>query len=239
MKHRATWTWILGVALVGIVLGVNTPALEQNTDAHANDPPVGAWAATGIPGLVAHASNWIPGSAAVFAGFGDIEYGEVLGDMWAFNCPRNGTFSIDLDVMDDNGRPGPFVWGTSNIVPVVEVRDRRGNLLVVGFDNVACNIDPACGSLVGCPRIIDFACGDGNPHAITIYSDPTFTCRGGGGYQLGVSARKANGRDVPLNALRLGGGPNRIVPAWVAGVPKRGPALDDEGVDSGLFPTFP
>ena len=68
---------------------------------------------------------------------------------------------------------------------------------------------------------------DGSPAAWG--TGPTATV--GGGYELVVQVKDANGKVVPEKKLKLGGGPNRKVPKWAVDAPKNlAPVLDDENV---------
>ncbi|HEY7533500.1 MAG TPA: hypothetical protein VH681_12070 [Nitrospiraceae bacterium] len=163
-----------------------------------------------------------------------------FGDMWFFNCPANGTVTVGINSYDDTGD------GNSNLDPVIEVRDKDGNLLVDQFgdpfagladDTFECFFPSICGT--GCPAIFDVPCGKGNPHSIAVYSLASSVsegCVGGGGYFLFLSAQDKKGKDVPEKKLGLGGGANSKLPKWVEdqdGIDKAGPALDDE-----LIPAF-
>jgi len=163
-----------------------------------------------------------------------------FGDMWFFNCPANGRVTVWINSYDDTGS------GNSNLDPVLEVRDKDGNLLVdelgdteAGFadDTYDCSFPSKCGPW--CPAVLDIPCGKGNPHSIAVYSHPGSVaegCDGGGGYFLGVIAQDKKGKDVPEKKLGLGGGANSKLPKWVDdqnGIDKAGPALDDE-----LIPAF-
>jgi hypothetical protein len=175
-------------------------------------------------------ANWVPGAQSF-----------VFGDVWTFNCPVNGTVSVSVDTWDDSGAT------SSNIDPVLEVRDKDGQLLVsasgsptggLSDDAHPCTIPPACGILnptfrFWCPEIVDIPCGKGNPHTILVYGNPNATssgCAGGGAYALFVSAKDKKGKDVAENKLALGGGAKRKLPKWAEdqeGIDKSGPALDD------------
>ncbi len=71
---------------------------------------------------------------------------------------------------------------------------------------------------IDCPRVVDLACGLGNPHTIVIYSHPSNAtnsltgklCTGGGGYDLSVSAVNRRGVSMKESALALGGSANRF-----------------------------
>jgi hypothetical protein len=181
-------------------------------------------------------ANWVPGAES-FA----------FGDVWTFNCPANGTVSVSVDTWDDRGD------SSSNIDPVLEVRDKNGNLLVdasgsptggLSDDAHPCTIPPVCGILnptfrFWCPEIVDIPCGKGNPHTVMVYGNPnatSFGCSGGGAYALLVSAKDKKGKSVAESKLALGGGPTRKLPTWADaqdGIDKAGPALDDV-----LIPAF-
>lgn len=154
----------------------------------------------------------------------------VIGDMWTFTCPPGGRVTVFVNTKNDTGT------GQSNIDPSLEVVDADGNLLGTGNENVVCNFEPVCAPLGGPCPLADIVCGSGNPHTITIYSSPSDVCVGGGGYELSVLGVNRRNRVVRGETLNLGGGPVRTIPNWAGGVGRRGPALDDEGVPSILFP---
>ncbi len=172
-------------------------------------------------------TNYIPS--------GDYNQG-IVGDMWTFLCPPGGSVSAAVDTKNDTGN------GKSNLNLRFEVADRRGNLLALGDEEMDCTYDSVCG--YSCPRVVDLVCGLGNPHTIAIYSHPSNAsnsltgqlCKGGGGYDLIISAVNRNGVQLKEGALALGGGARRFAPSWSGGVGKFGPALDDEGVPSFFFP---
>jgi hypothetical protein len=173
-------------------------------------------------------TNYIPS--------GDYSEG-IVGDMWTFVCPTGGWVSVAVDTKNDTGN------GKSNLNLRLEIADKKGNLLALGDEEMNCAYDSICG--YSCPQVVDVACGLGNPHTIAIYSHPSNAsntqtgqlCKGGGGYDLTVSAVKRNGVPVTELALALGGSSKRYKPPWAGGVGIYGPALDDEGVPSFFFPS--
>ena len=166
-----------------------------------------------------HRWNWIPSGRTFLA----------LGDMWLFSCPAKGTVTVWANTWDDNGN------ASSNLDLVIEVRDKKGNLLLdqfgdptggLGDDEFDCAVTPTCGWK--CPFVFEIPCGKGNPHSIAVYSSPGF-CVGGGSYEMVVSAKDKKGRDVPAKKIKLGGSSNRKVPGWGGEmIDKMGPVLNDE-----------
>ena len=92
---------------------------------------------------------------------------------------------------------------------------------------------------MSCPQILDAPCAKGPAHSIIVRDAgvvefifiPGLSCNKGGGYELSVLVRDAEGKVVPEKKLKFGGGPNRKVPKWAVTSPKNlAPVLDDENV---------
>ncbi len=167
-------------------------------------------------------SNWIPSG-----GYSD----GAIGDLWTFTCPPRGSVSIWIDTLDDTGS------GESNLDPAIEVVDRLGHLVALANNNASCTNTPVCAnSRSPCARLFRAACGTGNPHSIVVYSIPSATCTGGGGYKLWVATMARSGKVSPSSAVQLGGGTARLAPRWAPDITKILPALDNEGVPSFAHP---
>jgi hypothetical protein len=144
--------------------------------------------------------------------------------------------TVWANTWNDNGN------NTSNLDLVLEVRDKKGVLLVdqfggplagLGDDDFDCVVTPVCG--LRCPYVFEIPCGKRNPHSIAVYSFPSPSgCVGGGSYELVVSAQDKKGRDVSATKLKVGGSANRKIPNWGGErIDKMGPVLNDE-----LIPAF-
>jgi hypothetical protein len=170
-------------------------------------------------------SNWVPNFGQLNA-----EGEQPLGDMWTFRCPRGGTVNVSVDTKDDTDA------GQSDIDPVLLVVDGAGSLLAFGDDDVDCTYPPVCG--FSCPAVTAVACGSDGRHSVIVrdFGTAGTTCQEGGGYNLVVEVFTGGGRQLPEQAVDLGGGPRRNVPSWAVDVGKApvGPALDDEDVPHGL-----
>lgn len=180
-----------------------------------------------------------------------------LGDMWTFNCPPGGRFSVRVDTYDDRDE-GSLSGVGSNIDPFLFVVDGGGNLLVLADNDVSCEHTPTCqaeGAPTGlCPEVVDQECGVGKLHSVVIHDagttfggtdfvDEPF-CTGGGGYKVLLTVFDKKGRELSEKSTKFGGGPSRKLPPWVrdfSQVGETGPLLDDEAVpdllgDSPLLP---
>lgn len=148
-----------------------------------------------------------------------------LGDLWTFKCPRGGSFSLTIETKDD------FDDGTSALDPLVEVVSGDGSFVAFGDDELVCQYEPICG--FGCPELIDVPCGQGTRHSLVVRDFGDSGCRSGGGYDLTLSVRRADGRALSERSTDLGGAPGRRVPNWITAdypIGTEGPLLDDEGV---------
>ena len=168
-------------------------------------------------------SSWVPNVGMLT---GDEQ---PLGDLWTFECPKGGTVSARVDTKDDTDT------GLSDIDPILEVLNGKGDLLAFADDNVTCTYPPECG--YQCPQVMSVSCGEANPHSLLVRDFGTATltalqCAKGGGYELTVTVFDQQGNQVAAKKVELGGGAKRQVPDWAVeeGKAPVGPALDDENV---------
>ena len=150
----------------------------------------------------------------------------LMGDLWSFKCPAGGFFAIFVDTMNDNSD------GTSNLDPMLEVVDAKGNFLDFGDDNVGCTFAPTCG--FACPSVGFNSCGTGT-HTVAIANVPG-SCNGGGGYKLELTVIDKKGNVLTDTKTGLGGGAKIKAPKWATGLGKTEPVIDDSVVPSLILP---
>jgi hypothetical protein len=148
------------------------------------------------------------------------------GDLWTFNCPVGGSLAISVDVLDD--RPQDDGSFASALDPIIDIFDGEGNYLGGGDAEFECSVASSCDA--ACPAV-EFPCGDGLRHSVTV-RDTGFlsSCTGGGTYVLRVEVLDESGESLANPQVQLGGGPPRDVPPFlidfgIAG--RRGPAVDN------------
>ena len=133
------------------------------------------------------------------------------GDLWTFNCPLNGDFSLFMDTV---GAEMNFAdAGTANesgVDPAFGVFDGAVNLIATDDDGDACTFAPASG--FDCPKLTDFACGIGARHYISIGNASDLP---GGIYKLTLTVRDKDDVAISDSAIRLGGGPKPKLPRFL------------------------
>lgn len=209
---RQTLSVMLVTAVV--VLGLGTPGYTDDNDDNDDN---------GVKGTITIRSSWVPNVGQL------AEDEQPLGDLWTFECPEGGTVSARVDTKDDTDT------GVSDIDPILEVLDGKGNVLAFADDNVDCTYPPECG--FQCPEVTSVPCGRGDSHSLLVRDFGTASitdiqCAKGGGYALTVTVFDHKGNPVAAKKVELGGGAEREVPEWAVeeGKAPVGPALDDENV---------
>jgi hypothetical protein len=140
--------------------------------------------------------------------------GATVGDMWSFNCPKGGHFTLTIDT------------ATHTLDPEFRVFDKDGNTIADADDSTACT--NSCAN--SCPQVVNVACADTGTHYIVVqnYGTGDATCPGGS-YNMLLSVSDANGDPVLANKVKLGGGATIKNPAFADPNKERrkGPIVDD------------
>jgi hypothetical protein len=152
-------------------------------------------------------------------------YPVLMGDLWSFKCPAGGYFGIFVDTMNDNAN------STSNLDPMLEVVDSKGNFIDFGDDDFPCAYAPTCG--YGCPAVGYTPCGSGT-HTVAVGSVPGY-CKGGGGYKVELWVIDKKGNLWTDSKTGLGGGAKIKAPKWASGLGKSEPVIDDSVLPSLVF----
>ena len=151
--------------------------------------------------------------------------GGFVGDTWTFQCPPGGSAEISVDIFGDVPLETGFA---SALDPAIEVYDGSGKLIAEADDELQCSSPSICDA--GCPGVV-FQCETGLKHSVAVRDVGALVdCSGGGAYFLLIEVLDEDGTSLPGNAVKLGGGVRRNIPAFILAdgfVGRKGPVIDD------------